>query len=249
MEMERINENLIKVFIDVEDLEERGVNFLDLISDQKSVEKFFYSILEEVDVERQFYDSEAITFQVIPSNDGIELYISRSNFDEIDHIFEDEVLKRLRERRQQSESVTNKMNEEQDIDDLEDEDEVEEVLEEETKSPESLTELLSDALDKAKNSVMPNQNIVRFENLDGFIKFAREQVDAPIQGDLYHMNQHYYFVITKIDPLVLEEESLYAVMKMKEFGEATSTTTAVLDEYGELIHQGDTLAYFGKNFW
>ena len=39
MEMERINENLIKVYIDVEDLEERGINFLDLISDQKSVEK------------------------------------------------------------------------------------------------------------------------------------------------------------------------------------------------------------------
>ena len=238
--MERINENLIKVYIDVEDLEERGINFLDLISDQKSVEKFFYSILEEVDVERQFYDSEAITFQVIPSNDGIELYISRSDLEDIDRLFDEEVLKRIHGRRQQSEAVTNKRKEEPAIEDVDDEDD------EASKSPENLSDLLSEALNKAKNSVLPNHNIVRFEDLDGFIKFAREQFDAPVQGDLYYMNKHYYFVITNIEPLILEEESLYTIMKMKEFGEGTFTTVAVLEEYGELIRQDDTLAYFGK---
>lgn len=243
MEMERINENLIKVYINVEDLEERGINFLDLISDQKSVEKFFYSILEEVDVERQFYDSEAITFQVIPSNDGIELYISRSDFEDIDSLFDEEVLKRIHGRRQQSEAVTNKRKEEPAIEDVDDEDDEDD---EASKSPENLSDLLSEALDKAKNSVLPNHNIVRFEDLDGFIKFAREQVDAPVQGDLYYMNKHYYFVITNIEPLILEEESLYTIMKMKEFGEGTATTVAVLEEYGELIRQDDTLAYFGK---
>src|SRR5574344_134470 len=237
MEMERINENLIKVYIDVEDLEERGINFLDLISDQKSFEKFFYSILEEVDVERQFYDSEAITFQVTPSNDGIELYISRSDFEDIDSLFDEEVLKRIHGRRQQSEAVTNKGKEEPAIEDVDDEDD------EASKSPENLSDLLSEALDKAKNSVLPNHNIVRFEDLDGFIKFAREQVDAPVQGDLYYMNKHYYFVITNIEPLILEEESLYTIMKMKEFGEGTATTVAVLEEYGELIRQDDTLFF------
>ena len=44
MEMERINENLIKVMIGLDDLEERGINFLDLIGDQSRIEKFFYSI-------------------------------------------------------------------------------------------------------------------------------------------------------------------------------------------------------------
>ena len=34
MEMERINEDTIKVLIMPEDLEERGINFLELISNQ-----------------------------------------------------------------------------------------------------------------------------------------------------------------------------------------------------------------------
>ena len=46
MEMERINEDTIKVLIMPEDLEERGINFLELISNHARIEQFFYSILE-----------------------------------------------------------------------------------------------------------------------------------------------------------------------------------------------------------
>lgn len=50
MEMEHINENTIRVLIGHEDLEERGVSFLDLLGNHKEIENFFYSILEEVDI-------------------------------------------------------------------------------------------------------------------------------------------------------------------------------------------------------
>ncbi|MCW6652320.1 adaptor protein MecA [Aerococcaceae bacterium NML191292] len=81
MEMERINDDLIKVLIGVQDLKERGVNFLDLIGDRKRIEHFFYSILEEVDAERHFQESDTVTFQVIPNAEGLELYISRNSLD------------------------------------------------------------------------------------------------------------------------------------------------------------------------
>ena len=55
MEMEHINENTIRVLIENADLEERGVTFLDLLGNHKQIENFFYSILEEVDVEEQFH--------------------------------------------------------------------------------------------------------------------------------------------------------------------------------------------------
>ena len=51
MEMENINENTIRVLIENSDLEERGITFLDLLGNQKQIESFFYSILEEVDVD------------------------------------------------------------------------------------------------------------------------------------------------------------------------------------------------------
>lgn len=83
MEIEHINEDTIRVVIENTDLEERGITFLDLLGNQKQIEKFFYSILEEVDIDEEFQESEAVTFQVMPNNDGLELFISKgTNFKE-----------------------------------------------------------------------------------------------------------------------------------------------------------------------
>ncbi|MCB5953011.1 adaptor protein MecA [Enterococcus sp. BWT-B8] len=78
MEMEHINENTIRVLIGNEDLADRGITFLDLLGNHKEVENFFYSILEEVDIEDEFQGSEAVTFQVLPKSDGLELFISKN---------------------------------------------------------------------------------------------------------------------------------------------------------------------------
>ena len=78
MEMEHINENTIRVILENEDLAERGITFLDLLGNHREIESFFYSILEEVDIEDEFKSSEAVTFQVLPKNDGLELFISKN---------------------------------------------------------------------------------------------------------------------------------------------------------------------------
>lgn len=76
--MEHINENTIRVLIKNEDLAARGITMLDLMGNQKDIENFFYSILEEVDAEAQFKDSDSVTFQVLPSKNGLELFISKN---------------------------------------------------------------------------------------------------------------------------------------------------------------------------
>lgn len=78
MEMEHINENTIRVLIKSEDLAARGITFLDLLGNHNEIENFFYSILEEVDIDEEFKGSEAVTFQVLPKGDGLELLISKS---------------------------------------------------------------------------------------------------------------------------------------------------------------------------
>ncbi|WP_122645618.1 adaptor protein MecA [Enterococcus mediterraneensis] len=78
MEMEHINENTIRVLIKSEDLAARGITFLDLLGNQNEIENFFYSILEEVDIDEEFKGSEAVTFQVLPKGDGLELFISKN---------------------------------------------------------------------------------------------------------------------------------------------------------------------------
>ncbi|KRL93199.1 adaptor protein MecA [Levilactobacillus hammesii] len=78
METERINENTIRVVIGNDDLSERGITVLDLLGNHKQIEGFFYSILEEVDVDHQFQDNDAVTFQVLPNRNGLELFISKN---------------------------------------------------------------------------------------------------------------------------------------------------------------------------
>ncbi|PWG00618.1 adaptor protein MecA [Levilactobacillus bambusae] len=79
MEMERINENTIRVLIGNDDLTARGITVLDLLGDHQQIETFFYSILDEVDIDHQFQENDAVTFQVLPNKDGLELFISKNN--------------------------------------------------------------------------------------------------------------------------------------------------------------------------
>ncbi|MBD3948533.1 adaptor protein MecA [Tuanshanicoccus lijuaniae] len=234
MEMERINENLIKVIIDVEDLEERGINFLDLISDQTSVEKFFYSILTEVGVEQQFYDSETITFQVIPSNNGIELYISRASFDEMENFWDTEIFKRLRERKAE-ENGTESMS-------------PRERIEQVRKSIIEQSNEVEKAEEELDEEAFYSYPVVCFETLDDFIQFARLAKDYGLEGDLYEMVGRYYFHIYNMEELVPGSEPYYSVLKMFDYGESHPATLAILEEYGNLIRSVDSIYYFGTNF-
>ena len=86
MEIEHINEDTIRVRIENSDLEARGYTFLDLLGNQKQIETFFYSILEEVDIDEEFQESDAVTFQIMPNRNGLELFISK-NADMHDNLF------------------------------------------------------------------------------------------------------------------------------------------------------------------
>lgn len=58
MEMEKVNENTIRVLLGTEDLTDRGITVLDLLGNQKEIENFFFSILEEVDKDHEFRDKD-----------------------------------------------------------------------------------------------------------------------------------------------------------------------------------------------
>ena len=230
MEMEHINENLIKVLIRQEDLEERGIDFLDLVGDQKTIERFFYSILEEVDVDKHFQESEAVTFQVMPNKEGLELYISRTNFDEMDEIWEDELTKHLIERKR-------KMNEnEANQDDDKKEKTILDLFENEEKSQET------------EDVKLVEGEIIKFADLEDFLKLSREVTTDLIHADFYHMNSNYFLVINYVDSSIVEEYAYNKLLTMFEYGEKVKVTEAILQEHGDMLRSKDALKYFGENF-
>lgn len=248
MEMERINENLIKVMIGVDDLEERGINFLDLIGDQSSIEQFFYSILEEVDVDNHFHESEAVTFQVMPSSEGLELYISRTNLNEMDEFWEDEVTKRIRKHKNaKRKEAQDKQNNEP----LENEEPEDAKSSNEDKHMTLLDLFNPDFANKDNdetNEIIYEDEVIVFNQLDDFIKMARELPTNKLVANLYHMSERYYLVVTDVDLSIKEEAAYHKVLTMLEYGETHHTTEAVLAEHGKLVREGDALEFFGLNF-
>ena len=57
MEMKQISDSTIKITIQLEDLEERGMEMADFLVPQEKTEEFFYTILDELEMPDNFLDS------------------------------------------------------------------------------------------------------------------------------------------------------------------------------------------------
>ncbi|MDF4142423.1 adaptor protein MecA [Lactobacillus kefiranofaciens] len=82
MQVDHINENTIRVRINKDELAHRGLKVLDLLGDKENIQKFFYSILSEVDTDHTFGQGVPVTFQVMPNNVGLDLMITKVHPDE-----------------------------------------------------------------------------------------------------------------------------------------------------------------------
>ena len=213
MEMERINENTIRVLIGTDDLDKRGITVLDLLGNHKQIESFFYSILEEVDKDHQFQNNDAVTFQVLPNQNGLELFISK----DVDFGKDDLVLGPNDDNKKDSVSKF--------IDDQHD-------TAKQSKSDKSE----ADEFGHQKRTV-----IFEFDSLEEFIALAKALRLENGTSDLYMYKGHYYlklqlFSSDPVDIVVADEIAI-----AYEYGNKTSVTEDVLTEYGDLVMENSAL--------
>lgn len=211
MEIEHINDDTIRVKIENRDLEERGITFLDLLGNQKQIESFFYSILEEVDIDEEFQESDAVTFQVMPNNNGLELFISKgAQFkeelnDEIDEESTTDPVRMLNEKLSQN------------------------------VKPDGLEEYL-----KAQD-VKSREVIFMFQNFEQVIMMAQEFSLESGASTLYkYKDQYYLHIVFFVEEMVIRtmEEEIAHIL---EFGEKSRISSEVLDEYAEVIMDNSAL--------
>lgn len=214
MEMEHINENTIRVLIENADLEERGITFLDLLGNHKQIESFFYSILEEVDVDEQFHESDAITFQVLPNGNGLELFISKGGG----------------------------LNEQFDLSELPEnstpEDFTEFVKKQILNSSTELDEIDSYLQDP---ELLTSEVILKLNQFEDMISLANMMYLDNAVSNLYLYQGSYFlqlvFFVEEMTETSVEDEIAIAL----EFTEETPVTADVLGEYGKLIMEKSAL--------
>ena len=214
MEMERINENTIRVLVDSNDLEERGIKILDLLSDHKQTQDFFYSILKEVDSTHQFQDNDSVTFQVMPTGNGLELFISKN--DQVNAMGDgrnDAITDYIRQsiaQRRKDESSTNEADESLKADDY----------------PISGND--SDTLTKLV--------VGRFDQFEDLIQYAKVAEDNNVVSELYKYNDQYYLTLQYlITDENTDEEIKNQIALAYEYGNATNISSDYLAEHSKKL--------------
>ncbi|MGX7420164.1 adaptor protein MecA [Carnobacterium gallinarum] len=214
MEMEHINENTIRVLIENADLEERGITFLDLLGNHKQIETFFYSILEEVDVDEQFHESDAITFQVLPNGNGLELFISKGGG----------------------------LNEQFDLSSLPENSTPEDFTEfvkkqilNSSTEPDEIDSYLQDP------DLLTSEVVLKLGQFEDMISLANMMYLDNAVSNLYLYKDSYFlqliFFVEEMTETSVEDEIAIAL----EFAEETPVTADVLGEYGKLIMEKSAL--------
>ncbi|MGX7195734.1 adaptor protein MecA [Enterococcus olivae] len=228
MEMEHINENTIRVLIKSEDLAARGITFLDLLGNHKEIENFFYSILEEVDVDDEFKGSEAVTFQVLPKGDGLELFISKnSSLENVDpyQVYGDYY---------SPEEITDWLKNE-------DPDSYEGFTQ--TELMEWFKNQFPGKNEKNQNEPAPIVRELVFE-LSGFEAMIQLAAQIEIEDavtNLHLMNDQYYLEVQFLGEIVTEKQIENQIAIISEFARKSSVTSEVLSEHGERIMEEDAL--------
>ena len=206
MEMERINENTVRVLISNDDLDARGITILDLLGDHQQIEDFFYSILQEVDTEHQFVDNDAVTFQVMPTGNGLELFISKNSSDEKLNSENNEQIARY---------IKNN------------------IMQARAKQQERRTTINDD--DQRTTTKLPRWQVVQFPSFEELVDYARIQDNDDLVSELYKYNQSYYLALHDPEEPDSESTLKNHLALAYEYGNPTATSADYLAEHAKKI--------------
>lgn len=215
MKIEHINENTIRVLLGNDDLNARGITVLDLLGSHKQIQDFFYSILDEVDTNHEFRDNEAVTFQVLPTQTGLELFISKADPDSNDGNDNNAAISKYIKREM---AARDQMPENNDNSDRHDENNL-------------------STSEQEFNSQTALLRVVKFNSFEDLISVSRlvEPLDQ-MASDLYKLDDQYFLVMTFYNDGTLLASMVDDILAiLSEYAIQTAITADVVEEHGQLL--------------
>ena len=230
MKMKQISDSTIKITIQLEDLEERGMEIADFLVPQEKTEEFFYAILDELEMPESFLDSGMLSFRVTPKPDKLDVFVTKSKIDqqldfddlselpdmeELSHMTPDEFIKTL-----------------------------EKTISDKTKGDaEAIHHLeqeeLRDNQETKEVSELPASQyiyfILHFSTLQQVVDFAKTVTYSVDTSELYKMESDYYLTVlvdTEHQPSQYPTRLLAII---REYADDSEVTRAVLQEHGHLL--------------
>ena len=243
MKMKQISDSTIKITIQLEDLEERGMEIADFLVPQEKTEEFFYAILDELEMPESFLDSGMLSFRVTPKPDKLDVFVTKSKIDqqldfedlsdlpdmeELSRMTPDEFIKTLEK------SIAEKTK-----DDIEAIQSLEQV--------EAKEEEQEQAEQEAESKKEPYiYYILSFAKLADLVAFAKTVTFEMETSELYKMNERYYLTILVDIEGRPSRYPAWLLAAMREHAEDTDTTRALLQEHGHLLIVTDAVQHLQK---
>lgn len=230
MKMKQISDSTIKITIQLEDLEERGMEIADFLVPQEKTEEFFYAILDELEMPESFLDSGMLSFRVTPKPDKLDVFVTKSKIDqqldfddlselpdmeELSHMTPDEFIKTLEK------TISDKTKRDAEaIHHLEQEE-------------------LRDNQETKEVSELPASQyiyfILHFSTLQQVVDFAKTVTYSVDTSELYKMESDYYLTVLVDTEHQPSQYPTWLLAIIREYADDSEVTRAVLQEHGHLL--------------
>ncbi|MDJ1090194.1 adaptor protein MecA [Macrococcoides caseolyticum] len=205
MRIERVNESTLKFYLTYTDIEARGFKRDDLWTSRKKGEEFFWSVMEEVNQEEDFFFDGPLWIQVHAFDKGIEVVVTKSKNDDLQLPEDDSDL-----------NIDEKVND---------------FINNSMHSDSELRDLLMRASEESTEQFF----IVHFDDLEDVIQFSYHNYEDVDIEDLLYMYEGKYYYYVEFDDHMSEDAIHSYIAHLLEYANETQISLEQLDEYGKIV--------------
>ncbi|WP_066187104.1 MULTISPECIES: adaptor protein MecA [Gracilibacillus] len=224
MEIERINENTIKFYISYMDIEDRGFDREEIWYNRERSEQLFWQVMDEVNYnEEDFQIDGPLWIQVQALEKGLEIVVTKAQLSKDGQ--------NLQLPTESGKTI-----------DMPVDDKIETLLEEKFGSSEKE---MAQIEQYGQDFVV----VVKFRELEDVIQLSHVFEKAEGMKDELYFYDNQYMLITRFDEEFLsDDEQEDLISQILEYGQESSATVFIVEEYGKVIFAEEALAQVSEHF-
>ncbi|MGP4041165.1 adaptor protein MecA [Gracilibacillus sp. D59] len=225
MEIERINENTIKFYISYMDIEDRGFDREEIWYNREKSEQLFWQVMDEVNYnEEDFQIDGPLWIQVQALEKGLEIVVTKAQISKDGQ--------NLQLPTESGKTI-----------DMPVDDKIESLLEEKFGPTEKEVPELEQQY--GQDFVV----VVNFKELEDIIQLSHVfESSIGMRDELYYYDNQYMLITRFDEDYLTDDEQEDLISQILEFGQESTVTCFVVEEYGKMIFEEDALEQVSEHF-
>ncbi|SFL36691.1 adapter protein MecA 1/2 [Gracilibacillus orientalis] len=225
MEIERINENTIKFYISYMDIEDRGFDREEIWYNREKSEQLFWQVMDEVNYnEEDFQIDGPLWIQVQALEKGLEIVVTKAQISKDGQ--------NLQLPTESGKTI-----------DMPVDDKIESLLEE--KFGPTDKEMPEMEQQYGQDFVV----VVTFKELEDIIQLSHVfEPSTGMRDELYYYDNQYMLITRFDEDYLTDDEQEDLISQILEFGQESTLTVFVVEEYGKAIFEEDALEQVCEHF-